>query len=120
MFNTPYIFHSPFWFLALLLIPFIWWLRSRRSTPVLVVPFAAAWHRPSLTGASPHSAILATCALILLTAALARLQKVEDKQEVHTQGYDLMLVIDLSGSMLAEDYEDHGTRINRQIGRAHV
>ena len=113
MFNTPYIFQSPFWFLALAIPPIVWWLRARRSTPVLVVPYAAAWHRPTLTGASRLPAILATLALVLLTAALARPQKVEDKHEVHTQGYDLMLVIDLSGSMLIMDYEDNGQRIDR-------
>ena len=113
MFNSPYIFQSPLWFLALLIIPAIIILRARRSTPVLIVPFAAAWHRPSLTGSSRLPAILATLALVLLTAALARPQKVEDKHEVHTQGYDLMLVIDLSDSMQAEDYEDNGTRLNR-------
>jgi len=113
MFNSPYIFQSPLWFLALLIIPAIIILRARRSTPVLIVPFAAAWHRPSLTGASRLPAILATLALILLTAALARPQKVEDKHEVHTQGYDLMLVIDLSGSMRIEDYEDQGQRLSR-------
>jgi len=32
---------------------------------------------------------------------------------VRTQGYDLMLAIDLSGSMLAEDYERDGDRVNR-------
>jgi Ca-activated chloride channel family protein len=113
MFNTPYIFHSPLWLLALAIPPAIWWLRSRRSTPVLIVPYAAAWHRPTLTGPSRLPAILATLALILLTAALARPQKVEDKHEVHTQGYDLMLVIDLSGSMNIMDYEDNGQRIDR-------
>jgi len=113
MFGTPYIFQSPLWFLALIIPVIVWWLRARRSTPVLIVPFAAAWHRPTLTGATRLPAILATLALALLALALARPQKVEDKREVHTQGYDLVLVIDLSVSMLAEDYEDHGARLNR-------
>jgi Ca-activated chloride channel family protein len=51
--------------------------------------------------------------LVLLIVALARPQIVEDKREVKQQGYDLMLAIDLSGSMLAEDYERDGERINR-------
>jgi Ca-activated chloride channel family protein len=49
----------------------------------------------------------------LLIVGLARPQIVEDKREVKQQGYDLMLAIDLSGSMLAEDYERGGERINR-------
>lgn len=108
-----YTFHDPGWLLALLLLPLMAWVRGRRGAPVLVVPFAAAWHRPSLIPTSRWPAALATTGLILLIIALARPQIVEDKREVKQQGYDLMLAIDLSGSMLAEDYERDGERINR-------
>jgi Ca-activated chloride channel homolog len=106
-------FADPLWFLALLLLPLLAWVRGRRGAPVLIVPFAAAWHRPSLIPASRWPAALAASGLVLLIVALARPQIVEDKREVKQQGYDLMLAIDLSGSMLAEDYERDGERINR-------
>ncbi|MFM1852034.1 MAG: hypothetical protein RIS54_1718 [Verrucomicrobiota bacterium] len=109
----PYTFAEPLWFLALVILPLLFWLRGRRRVSVLVVPFAAAWHRPSLTAASRWPAILATVGLCLVIVALARPQRVEDRREVNTKGYDIMLAIDLSGSMLAEDYETHGSRINR-------
>jgi Ca-activated chloride channel family protein len=108
-----YAFHDPLWLLALLLLPLLVWVRGRRGAPVLVVPFAAAWHRPSLIPTSRWPAALALTGLVLLILALARPQIVEDKREVKQQGYDLMLAIDLSGSMLSEDYERGGERINR-------
>ena len=108
-----YAFHDPLWLLALLLLPLLIWVRGRRGAPVLVVPFAAAWHRPSLIPTSRWPAALAMTGLVLLIVALARPQIVEDKREVKQQGYDLMLSIDLSGSMLAEDYERDGEVINR-------
>ncbi|HEX2862038.1 MAG TPA: VWA domain-containing protein, partial [Lacunisphaera sp.] len=108
-----YTLHDPGWLLALLVLPVLVWVRGRRGAPVLVVPFAAAWHRPSLIPTSRWPVVLATAGIVLLTIALARPQKVEDKREVKQQGYDLMLAIDLSGSMLAEDYERDGERINR-------
>ncbi|CAM2834293.1 VWA domain-containing protein [Rariglobus hedericola] len=107
------VLHSPFWLLALLLIPGVMWFRRRRSVPVLLVPFAAAWHRPSLASTSRWPAGLAVLGLVLLIVALARPQRVEDKREIRTEGYDIMLAIDLSGSMLAEDYEKGDVRINR-------
>jgi Ca-activated chloride channel family protein len=110
---TNYTFHDPLWLLALLLLPLLVWIRGRRGAPVLIVPFAAAWHRPSLIPASRWPATLAMAGLVLLIVALARPQIVEDKREVKQQGYDLMLAIDLSGSMLSEDYERGGERINR-------
>ncbi|MDB6166958.1 MAG: von Willebrand factor type domain protein [Lacunisphaera sp.] len=108
-----YALHDPWWLLALLILPLIMWVRGRRGAPVLIVPFAAAWHRPSLIPTSRWPAVLAGTGLVLLISALARPQIVEDKREVKQQGYDLILSIDLSGSMLAEDYERDGERINR-------
>lgn len=108
-----YTLHSPWWLLALLVLPLLMWVRGRRGAPVLIVPYAAAWHRPSLIPTSRWPAAFATIGIILLILALARPQIVEDKREVKQQGYDLMLAIDLSGSMLAEDYERDGERINR-------
>jgi Ca-activated chloride channel family protein len=110
---TNYTLNSPWWLLALIALPLLVWVRGRRGAPVLVVPFAAAWHRPSLIPTSRWPAYLAGTGLVLLIVALSRPQIVEDKREVKQQGYDLMLAIDLSGSMLAEDYERGGERINR-------
>ena len=108
-----FVLHDPLWLLAFAVLPLLVWLRARRRVSVLVVPFAAAWHRPSLTSASRWPAGLALTGLALLIGALARPQRVEDKREVNSQGYDIMLSIDLSSSMLAEDYERDGGRINR-------
>ena len=105
--------HDPLWLLALLALPAIAWLRGRRRVPVLLVPFAAAWHRPSLGAPSRWPAALAFSGLALLIGALARPQRVEDKREVRSEGYDIMLAIDLSTSMRAEDFEKDGERINR-------
>ncbi len=110
---TPYTFHSPYWFAALLALALVLVLRRNRRVPVLIVPFAAAWHRPSLASASRWPVALAVTGLILLIVALARPQRIEDKREVSSQGYDIMLSIDLSGSMLSEDFERAGERINR-------
>src|SRR5215475_7192133 len=106
-------FHDPLWLLALLALPLVAWLRGRRRVSVLLVPFAAAWHRPSLAAPSRWPVGLALAGLVLLIVALARPQRIEDKREVHSQGYDIVLCVDLSGSMLAEDYVRDGERINR-------
>ena len=109
-----FILKDPTWLFALLALPLVLWLRGRRSVPVLLVPFAAAWHRPSLASLTRWPVALAFVGLALLVVALARPQRVEDKREVRTQGYDIVLAIDLSGSMLAEDYENKdGEPINR-------
>lgn len=103
----------PEWLAAILILPLVVWLRGRRPVPVLLVPFAAAWYRPSFAQTSRWPHVLAGLGIVLLVIALARPQRVEDKREVHSQGYDLILAIDLSGSMMAEDYEKNGRPMNR-------
>ena len=104
---------DPVWLAAAVLLPLIVWIRGRARVPVLLVPFAAAWHRSSLTAASNWTAGLALSGILLVILALARPQRVEDKREIRSQGYDIILAVDLSGSMLCEDYEKDGERINR-------
>jgi Ca-activated chloride channel family protein len=106
-------FHDPLWLLALLALPVLAWLRGRRRVAVLLVPFAAAWHRPSLAAPSRWPVALAFAGLACVIVALARPQHIEDKREVRSEGYDIMLAIDLSTSMRAEDFERSGERINR-------
>lgn len=108
-----YRFQDPEWAVAALVIVLVLLLKGRRKVPVLIVPFASAWHRPSLRSFSRWPVFLACLGLLLLIVALARPQRIDDKREVRAQGYDLVLAIDLSTSMLAEDYERDGTRINR-------
>jgi Ca-activated chloride channel homolog len=104
---------DPLWLLALLAIPAAFWLRGRRRVSVLLVPFAAAWHRPSLAAFTRWPATLSAAALVLLAGSLARPQRVENEHPSRRQGYDIMLAIDLSGSMLTEDYVRDGHRLNR-------
>jgi Ca-activated chloride channel family protein len=110
---TRLVFHDPLWLLALIALPVVAWLRGRRRVPVLLVPFAAAWHRPSLAAPSRWPVALAFLGFAALIVGLARPQRVEDKREVRSEGYDIMLAIDLSTSMRAEDFEKNGERINR-------
>ena len=110
---TRLVFDDPLWLLALLALPAVAWLRGRRRVPVLLVPFAAAWHRPSMVAPARWPVILGFAGLAALIVGLARPQQVEDKREVRSEGYDIMLAIDLSTSMRAEDFERGGERINR-------
>ncbi len=108
-----YRFADPLWLLAALLVPLVLWARKKQPLPVLVVPHASAWFKASAFHRSRWPLILGAGALGLLFVALARPQKVEDKREVKSKGYDLILALDLSTSMLAEDYERNGERLNR-------
>lgn len=51
--------------------------------------------------------VLRTLAIVLLAFALARPQSGRKGQEVSSEGIDIMLVLDISGSMKAEDFKPH-------------
>jgi Ca-activated chloride channel family protein len=108
-----FIVKDPLWLLALLFIPLMVWLRQRRRMPVLLVPFAAAWHRPSIASISRLPITLAGAGLALLVCGLARPQRIDGKHIVRSQGYDIMLCLDLSGSMQTPDYEKDGQALTR-------
>ncbi len=111
---TSLTWQDPAWFWALALIPLIMLFRRWKRVPVMVVPYAAEWQRsaPVLPNA-PWPALAAYAGAILLIVGLARPQIVEHKREHKQQGYDIILAIDLSESMLAEDLVLDGRRANR-------
>ena len=108
-----YTLHDPWWLVALAIIPLVAWLRGRRGVPALVVPFAASWYRPALAAYSRLPVGIGVTGLVLVVLALARPQRVDDRRQTHQQGYDLMLAVDVSGSMLDEDNHRPGEGPNR-------
>lgn len=103
---------TPAWLLLAAALPVIGWLRARRGRPVLVVPFASQWS----TAGAPRSRIpeaLVVAGIVMLAVALARPQQIDPRRQTRREGYDILLAIDLSGSMLAEDYVRDGRPLNR-------
>lgn len=107
-------FASPGLLGLLLLIPVLAaWRRWRGRAPVWLAPYAAAWSRSRLLPGGPWRMACLYGAMILLIVALARPQRIDERQDLVSRGYDLMLAIDLSSSMLAEDYVGPDGPINR-------
>lgn len=86
--------------------------RYRGREAVRVVPYAASWaaaHRER----SPSWILGVYVAIALEVVALARPQLKDDLQTHEQRGYDLMLAVDLSTSMLSEDYVGPHGPVNR-------
>ena len=110
-------FHDPWLLLLLLLVP-VWLWRQRRLARrgglqfSSVLPAQGAdsvWSRfgPSLLS------LLRGAALALAIVALARPQLGRSESRVKAEGIDIVLVVDISGSMQAMDYEQNGRRASR-------
>ncbi|MBM4154129.1 MAG: VWA domain-containing protein [Lentisphaerae bacterium] len=106
------------WFLLLLLaVPALEWLRVRAPAR-LVLPFsdgAALRALPVSWAVRAHALLpwIRGAGLALLVVALARPQKGLDESVVRTEAVDIVLVVDVSPSMAAEDFSTRTERINR-------
>lgn len=110
-------FASPWFFLALLIVPALIAYRRRRHRPAAMASsalFPVAALRPSralrLRGVVPALKYLA---LVLMIVALARPQWGTERTEVLTEGINIMLALDLSESMAALDFKRHGQMVDR-------
>jgi Ca-activated chloride channel family protein len=110
-------FANPWLLLPLLLIPLLAWLQGRRGGVPAVIFSSTAPLRTLGRSAESRSgdflAGLIFVALALLIVALARPQQGKTLSHVEASGIDIMVVIDVSSSMLTEDYDIGGQRANR-------
>jgi Ca-activated chloride channel family protein len=110
---SAWVLHDPLWLGLLALLPLAAWLRRRRGTVIYVVPEAEQWRGSARSDASPWPVLLMYPALALLIIGMARPQRVEPQPDARNQGYDLIIAIDLSTSMYAEDFQRGGQTVNR-------
>lgn len=104
-----------FW-LLLLLPPLLWWRTRRRTRPSLRFS-----HGPALEGLPVTWRLrlrwlptaLLTVGLLAAVIALARPRRALERTLLHTEGVDIVLVVDVSTSMLAEDLDPGGGTLNR-------
>jgi Ca-activated chloride channel homolog len=103
-------FEEPWWLLGMLLGPALALLRlfDEAQRPALAFPGVGRL-RPGTTGWGPRVRglpfALAVAALMVGFVALARPQHGTLKQDVTTQGVDIVVALDVSGSMAAEDFQ---------------
>src|SRR6266446_6002908 len=110
-------FAHPYLLLLLLLLPIMAWLKGKRGKPPAFVYSSVQLVRGILNVTQARSGgFLAalrwlTMALFILALAQPRLTKSETK--ISASGVDVVVALDMSGSMISEDFEVHGKRVNR-------
>jgi len=110
-------FANPWSLLLLMVLPvWLWWEHRiaqrgglRFSSVATAKSLSSFWSAlgPSLL------LLLRGATLVLFVAALARPQLGRSESKVRTEGIDIVLVLDISGSMQAMDYEKAGQRESR-------
>ena len=107
-------------FLLLLLIPYIIWyiLKRSKSEPSLQVSDTRAYmHAPkSFRNYLLHVPfVLRVIALSMIIVILARPQTTDNLQNTEVEGIDIMLAVDVSTSMLAEDLKPNRLEAAKEV-----
>ena len=109
--NKMFEFRDPYYLLLLIAVPFLaWWyyIRKGRGSAHLKYSDTGLLRRIGKSSRQrllPLLPVLNLLALSLLILALARPQASSKEQQVTTEGIDIVLAMDVSSSMLAEDFK---------------
>ncbi len=119
-------FAEPWWLLLLALIPVVGWMLRRpgdRGSGGMSYPDVWTLRR-NVTGrlvAARALPWLTVIALTLLVVAMARPRRLQDTVQVSSEGIDIVLTLDISGSMRAEDFQpDNRFVVARDVLRRFV
>jgi Ca-activated chloride channel family protein len=110
-------FGHPYFLLLLLLLPLVAWLKGKRGEPPAFVYSSVQLVRGILNITPAKSggflSALRWLALALLVFALAQPRLTKSETKVSASGVEIVVALDMSGSMISEDFEVRGERINR-------
>jgi Ca-activated chloride channel family protein len=110
-------FAQPYWLSLLLLLPLLAWLKGQRGQQAAFL-YSSVQLVKGITGITRSHVgkillNLRWLALAFFVVALARPQIGEGEAKITASGIDIVVALDLSGSMEAEDFELKGERVNR-------
>ena len=110
-------FAHPLLLLLLLLLPLAAWLKGRRGEPPAFVYSSVQLVRGILNISRTRSggflSALRWLALALFIIALSQPRLTKSETKVTASGVDIVVALDMSGSMISEDFELRGQRVNR-------
>lgn len=110
-------FAHPYLLLLLLVLPLLAWLKGRRGRPAAFLysstQLVAGVSSASRSRSGQFLAALRWLALAVLIVALAQPRLSRSEKTIRASGVDIVVAMDLSGSMESEDFELNGKRVNR-------
>jgi len=111
-------FANPDFFWLLLLIPLIivWYILRQKKLFGTIKITTTKYFDNSPVATFRHILVVLRCiAIFFLITALARPQTSLSWQDIKTEGIDIIIAIDISGSMLAEDFKPNRLEASKQV-----
>jgi Ca-activated chloride channel family protein len=111
------VFAHPYFLLLLVLLPLLAWLKGRRGTPPAFVYSSVQLMRAMLNITRSRSGgflgALRWLTLAIFIVALAQPRLAKNTTTVKASGVDIVVALDMSGSMISEDFVVNDERVNR-------
>lgn len=113
--------YRPWFLLLLVLVPvmILWYVfLFNKSTTSVGFSALQGWenYKPSVRQRFRHVPfIIRMLIVVVLVVILSRPQKSFDKSEINVEGIDIMLAVDISGSMLARDFKPDRLEASKQV-----
>lgn len=107
------------YFLAIIPLMFVWyWFRGRKKEPSINYSSLKIFRSlpPNWKERTRHLPFILRCVAVgLLIIALARPQNFSSGENIYTEGIDIAMVLDISGSMLAEDFRPNRLEAAKKV-----
>jgi len=115
---------DPWFLLLLLLLPLFVYLRYFRKkdghSAMKMPDLSAVTGRSWIGRLRPLLFILQLLAFSLLTIAMARPQKALQNENINSEGIDIVIAMDVSGSMLARDFQPDRLEASKFLGQQFI
>lgn len=114
-------FANPWFFWLLLLLPLmVWWyirMHKKQQASLKVSSLEGLKKMPASWKVRfrPVLLVLRLLAVALLVTALARPQSSNVKENINSEGIDIVICLDVSGSMLAEDFQPNRIEAAKKV-----
>jgi Ca-activated chloride channel homolog len=114
-------FNNPFYLLGLLLLPVLYFLNRKIKKPsILYSDTSSVGIKAASEFYSGLNHYLSLLILGFLIVGLARPQKGYETEVIHKKGIDIILAMDISGSMKAADFEPNRLEVAKKLGAEFV
>ena len=125
MFSQYINFSNPYFFLLLLLLPLAWWLQKKQKSTVVTLGFNNVEGLRALQSKRQRwqkwlFPLLHILTFVSIVAALARPQMPLREEIIQQEGIDIMLVLDLSMSMLSKDFKPDRLEVSKSVAASFV
>jgi Ca-activated chloride channel family protein len=126
MLGTNVSFANPVFLFGLVLLPIIvaWYIRRQRDITSHMrysTLQAFAQVKPTLRERFRHLPLVLRLLVVgTLVVALARPQTASHGENIYTEGIDIVLLLDISGSMLAEDFQPNRVDAAKEVAQTFI